>query len=95
MSEDKKFIELPKKQKPAKELRQWLNTTGYEEKHLVILVAMELRNFAFEQIIWARNEEASGLGLFDSADPYESATCLIEKLRIFGFLAPEVKEMKP
>lgn len=87
-----KFKELPKKQKSAKELRQYYQHTPEREKWLHILVAMELRNFGFEQIVWARNEDTSGLGMFDYCDPYEGAASLIEKLRIFGFLPPDPEE---
>lgn len=91
MSDEKKWKKLPAKQMSAERLQQWFSHTAEDEKKLLTLIAMELRNFAMEQIIWARNEDASGLGLFDSSDPYEGACILVEKLRIFGYL-PNVKE---
>lgn len=86
MSTDKKWMKVPKKDKTGKELRDYFEDTPDKEKLLVTLVAMELRNFGMEQIIWARNEEAIGLGLFEYADPYEEADRLIAKLRMFGFM---------
>ena len=86
MSEEKKWKKLPAKEKSGKELDKWFCETPELERQLVTLVAMQLRNFALEQIIWARNEDASGYGLFDTCDPYEEADNLIRKLRVFGFL---------
>ena len=83
---DTKWLELPKKAKTAKELKKWFGETPHREQLLVTLIADQLRNFAFEQIIWARNQEASGLGLFDYADPHEEADRIILRLRMFGFL---------
>ncbi len=95
--EKKKWLKVPKKDKTAGELTTYFEDTPNKEKLLVTLVAMELRNFGMEQIIWARNEEGIGLGLFEYACPYEEADRLIAKLRMFGFMPeaePATKESK-
>jgi hypothetical protein len=97
MEEKKKWAKLPKKQKTAEELNKFYRHTPLEEKRLLILVGSELRNFGLEQIIWARNEDASGLGLFESSCPQEEADRIVWKLRQFGYLpeAPEATEEEP
>jgi hypothetical protein len=91
--EKKKWLSLPKKVRTAEELQTYLKSTPYKEKILVTLIADELRNFGMEQIIWARNEDACGLGLFEYADPYEEADRIISKLRLFGFLPAKEEEV--
>lgn len=81
---------MSKNEKNAKELRAYFADTDADEKRMLTLVSMCLRNFALEIAHWGRNEEQTNIGLFDVVDSYEEAERILEKLRMFGYL-PERK----